>query len=130
MKDHEKSAPVVERQWPFAWFTDDYLTDKSSTTYDELTSARWKDKGWSVQPLFREQPAQAVTFSKGFTTFESGNGKYQIVTSYPNRDDAWADYEALCKAPPELAELQATIDRMSAEIDRLRARLEAVGENQ
>jgi hypothetical protein len=49
-------APVVERHQPFAWFTDDYLTDKSSTTYDELTSARWKNKGWSVQPLYIATP--------------------------------------------------------------------------
>ena len=48
--------PVVERQ-PIGWFTDDYLTDKSSTTYDELTSNRWKDKGWPVQPLFTLPPA-------------------------------------------------------------------------
>jgi len=53
-------APAVERQQPFAWFTDDYLTDKSSTTYDELTSARWKDKGWSVQPLYTAPPEVAA----------------------------------------------------------------------
>lgn len=34
-------------------------------------------------------------FSKGFTTLETGNGKYRVVTSYQNRDDAWADYTAL-----------------------------------
>ena len=70
------AAPVVERQQPFAWFTDDYLTDKSSTTYDELTSARRKAKGWSVQPLYA--------------------------------------------APPELAELQATIAKLTAENERLK----------
>lgn len=53
-------APVVERHQPFAWFTDDYLTDKSSTTYDEITSARWKDKGWSVQPLYAAPPEVAA----------------------------------------------------------------------
>lgn len=50
------AAPVVERQ-PIGWFTDDYLTDKSSTTYDEHTSNRWKDKGWTVQPLYTSPPA-------------------------------------------------------------------------
>lgn len=73
-----RAAPVVERKQPFAWFTEDYLTDKSSTTYDELTSARWKDKGWPVQTLFT--------------------------------------------APPELAELQATIARLTAENERLKAK--------
>lgn len=51
------AAPAVERQAPFAWFTEDYLTDKSSTTYDELTSNRWKEKGWPVQTLFTSPPA-------------------------------------------------------------------------
>lgn len=37
-------------------------------------------------------------FAKGCTVLESGNGKYRIVTSYQNRIDAWADYEALCRA--------------------------------
>ncbi len=45
-------APEAPRQSPIGWFTDDYLTDKSATTYDELTSNRWKDKGWPVQPLY------------------------------------------------------------------------------
>lgn len=61
-----KNRPAQEagRQEPFAWFTDDYLTDKSSTTYDELTSNRWKDKGWPVQPLYISPPAPvAVTLT-------------------------------------------------------------------
>lgn len=37
---------------PFAWYTDDYLSDKSSTTYDLETAKRWLAKGWKVQPLF------------------------------------------------------------------------------
>lgn len=46
------AAPEAPRQAPIGWFTDDYLTDKSATTYDELTSNRWKDKGWPVQSLY------------------------------------------------------------------------------
>ena len=37
---------------------------------------------------------------------------------------------SLKQAPPELAELQATIDRMAAEIDLLKARLVEAGEKQ
>lgn len=36
--------------------------------------------------------------SKGFTTLETSDGKYRIITQYKNRDDAWSDYTALCKA--------------------------------
>jgi len=42
---------------PFAWYTEDYLTDKSATTYDLATMERWKAKGWPVAPLYAEQPA-------------------------------------------------------------------------
>ena len=42
---------------PFAWYTEDYLSDKSATTYDLATMERWKAKGWPVKPLYIEQPA-------------------------------------------------------------------------
>ena len=45
---------------PFAWYTEDYLTDKSATTYDLATMERWKAKGWLVKPLYIEQPAPAA----------------------------------------------------------------------
>lgn len=44
------------------------------------------------------QGEPVALFAKGFTTLETGDGKYRIVTSYQNRDDAWADYTVLCKA--------------------------------
>lgn len=93
------AAPVVERQ-AIGWFTDDHLTDKSATTYDAATAERWKAKGWPVSPLYTFPPALTATRSKGFTTLETDDGKYRIVTSYQTRDDAWSDYEAICKASP------------------------------
>lgn len=52
---------------PFAWYTEDYLTDKSATTYDLATMERWKAKGWPVKPLYIEQPAPvAVAICKHF----------------------------------------------------------------
>lgn len=42
----------------------------------------------------------AALLSKGFTTLETGDGNYRIITQYKNRDDAWSDYKALCKAEP------------------------------
>lgn len=38
----------------------------------------------------------SMLFTKGFTTLEIGDGKYRIITSYKNRDDAWEDYMCLC----------------------------------
>lgn len=50
--------PAVQPQGaPFAWYTEDYLTDKSATTYDLAAMERWKAKGWPVKPLYIEQPA-------------------------------------------------------------------------
>lgn len=42
---------------PFAWYTEDYLTDKSATTYDVGVSVMWTVKGWPVTPLYTSQPA-------------------------------------------------------------------------
>ena len=83
---------------PVAWYTDDHLMDKSATTYDRTTMDRWKAKGWPVTPMYLSPEAPASLLSKGFTTLETGDGKYRIITSYQNRDDAWSDYTALCKA--------------------------------
>lgn len=41
---------------PFAWYTEDYLTDKSATTYDVGVSVMWAVKGWPVTPLYTSQP--------------------------------------------------------------------------
>lgn len=92
-----RAAPVAAQQ-PYAWFTEDHLTDKSATTYERTVMERWKAKGWPVSPMYLSPAAQAALLSKGFTTLETGDGKYRIVTQYKNRDDAWSDYTALCKA--------------------------------
>lgn len=83
---------------PFAWYTEDYLTDKSATTYDLATMERWKAKGWPVTPMYLNATSPVALLSKGFTTLETRDGKYRIITQYKNRDDAWSDYTALCKA--------------------------------
>jgi hypothetical protein len=50
------------------------------------------------KPAARPQGEPVALLSKGFTTLETGDGKYRIITQYKNRDDAWSDYTALCKA--------------------------------
>lgn len=37
---------------PVAWYTEDYLTDKSATTYSAEVAQRWRDKGWPVWALY------------------------------------------------------------------------------
>ena len=54
------------------------------------------------KPLYAEQPAPvADPLAKGFTTLESENGKYKIVTSFQARDDAWSAYRVLVGAGPK-----------------------------
>lgn len=48
------------------WFTDDYLTDKSATTYDPLVAERWRNKGWPVTALY----AAPVTAAPEASYFE------------------------------------------------------------
>ncbi len=48
------------------------------------------------KPTAQGQPVALL--SKGFTTLETGDGKYRIITQYKNRDDAWSDYAALCRS--------------------------------
>jgi hypothetical protein len=52
----------------------------------------------SYEPAAQRHRLALVLLSNGFTTLESEGGKYRIITAYQNRDDAWSDYKALCKA--------------------------------
>ena len=84
-----------------AWFTDDYLTDKSATTFDPEVAGRWRSKGWPVTPLFADVADSFTTapspFRKGFNTLETGDGKYKIVMQFADRDDAWTAYKELSR---------------------------------
>lgn len=50
------------------------------------------------KPAAQPQAEPVALLSKGFTTLETGDGKYRIITQYKNRDDAWSDYTELCRA--------------------------------
>ena len=59
------------RREPIAWYTEDYLTDRSATTYDLATMERWKAKGWPVSPLYIDLPAPvAVALPERLTQAE------------------------------------------------------------
>ena len=73
----------------------------------DLTDLTGEWRGYCVCPIgvaLKNKPAAqpqgepVALLSKGFTTLETSDGKYRIITQYKNRDDAWSDYTALCKA--------------------------------
>lgn len=47
-------------QQPKAWFTEDHLADKSSTTYDKSVADRWTEKGWPVSELYGREAVLAL----------------------------------------------------------------------
>lgn len=49
-----------------AWFTEDYLTDKSATTYDPVVADRWRAKGWPVTRLVSALQASAMVVPDGW----------------------------------------------------------------
>lgn len=51
---------MSELSKPVAWFTDDYLTDKSATTYSEEMAQRWRDKPWFVSNLYSQEYVSAL----------------------------------------------------------------------
>ena len=51
------AAPAQPDQEPFAWFTEDYDSDQSATTYLQSVKDRWIAKGWPVNPLYTHPPA-------------------------------------------------------------------------
>lgn len=45
-------AEQGERQEAVAWYTEDHLTDKSATTWNNDVAERWRAKGWPVGNLY------------------------------------------------------------------------------
>ena len=81
IEELEAAQPQGE---PFAWYTEDYLSDKSATTYDLATMERWKAKGWPVTPLYAEQPApvavpERLVMTDGLHTYEYVTGHNDCI---------------------------------------------------
>lgn len=51
---------IEELSKPVAWFTDDYQTDKSATTYSIEVAQRWAEKPWSVGRLYSQEYVDAL----------------------------------------------------------------------
>lgn len=58
MSKEEDYMPAAAQE-AVAWFTDDHLSDKSTTTYDASVAERWSAKGWPVTPLYAAPVASA-----------------------------------------------------------------------
>lgn len=62
-----KPAPQHQGE-PVAWFTDDHLSDKSATTWDNETAERWRAKGWPVSQLYTHaDPGEVEHLREGIT---------------------------------------------------------------
>lgn len=46
------TRPAQPEQQPIGWVTEDYLTDKSATTYSHFVADRWRAKGWPVSEIY------------------------------------------------------------------------------
>jgi len=58
------TRPAQAEQQPFGWVTEDYLTDKSATTYDQVVADRWRAKGWPVREIYTAPIAQTAPQGK------------------------------------------------------------------
>jgi hypothetical protein len=52
--------PAQTEQQPIGWITEDYLTDKSATTYSPEVADRWRAKGWPVSEIYAAPVAQTA----------------------------------------------------------------------
>ncbi|MEX3240476.1 hypothetical protein [Serratia quinivorans] len=105
---------LSELSKPVAWFTDDYLIDKSATTYSEEIAQRWRDKPWFVGNLHSQEYVSAL-LAELEATFQDPAVDY--VKAKPSIDqmagDAWimpVVLEAYEEAQREIAYLQAACD--------------------
>jgi len=60
LSQQAEPAPAQAEQQPFGWVTEDYLTDKSATTYDQVVADRWRAKGWPVREIYAAPIAQTA----------------------------------------------------------------------
>ncbi len=54
------TRPAQTEQQPIGWITEDYLTDKSATTYSPEVADRWRAKGWPVSEIYAAPIAQTA----------------------------------------------------------------------
>ena len=45
---------------PYAWHTEDHLTDRTATTYSKAVADRWECKGWAIVPMFTATQVEEI----------------------------------------------------------------------
>ncbi|WP_449103576.1 hypothetical protein [Pseudomonas veronii] len=100
----EPKPTGLSQGWNLTRKHDGFVVGHQSVAYppDEKAIERAERDGYVwvpfLVPAAQPQGEPVALLSKGFTTLETSDGKYRIITQYKNRDDAWSDYTALCKA--------------------------------
>lgn len=87
---------MTDKLKPIGWFTEDYKTDKSATTYDPEVAQRWRDKGWPVSELYTRAPpvpVGAIEFAVGVLERLEVLGR--IPENKPSADAIAANAKAL-----------------------------------
>lgn len=85
---------------PIGWVTEDYLTDKSATTYDASVADRWRAKGWPVTAivLHSDHEAEVARLT------EEIEGSDRLIRLLTDKDEA----------------MEAAIARLRAEVEKYR----------
>lgn len=85
---------------PIGWVTEDYLTDKSATTYDASVADRWRAKGWPVTAivLHSDHEAEVARLT------EEIEGSDRLIRLLTDKDEA----------------MEAGIARLRAEVEKYR----------
>jgi hypothetical protein len=103
-----------------------------ASDFDRVTAER---DALLAAPVLERQPVAFIQIPKNVEKYGHGDQADRLSFGKPgqffvNGESPMFDFVLLYTAPPELAELQATIANQAAEIDRLNARLEAAGDQQ
>ena len=109
-----KELDAIKAQEPIGWYTDDYLTDKSSTTYDWGVAERWETKGWPLFPLYAAPVAKQVVMPD-VTAAAKALCKHHAELCNVNADDQWNVYSQDFIADAEIVLASARLNAADQE---------------
>ena len=97
------------------WYTEDYLDDKSATTYSREVADRWLAKGWPVNGIANAADAQAIIDGlRG----EVGAQRVKTCTALKERNDAREERDQQAQRIGELEGLLREV-RLPDDIGRM-----------
>ncbi len=120
---------------PVAWVTDDFITDKSSTTYDVETAERWRQKGWPVDGLYDQAAIDRLIEQRN--NYRAAGDNFEFLANHRAREldrlteerdaaryDAGTNSSVVVTLQQERLRLVAERDARSAESMRYRELIE------